>query len=444
MQILNTVEYYRDLVDSVRTKADAGFNTSLTDIWGRALSYQLINATNGGPGYTFSSIQDDEDFKNGNAPMPIIVADERAPGERIISLNATDIEFNPWEMGSHDPTLYAFAPLKYIGSNFTGGRIPDGDKCVRGFDNAGFIMGTSSSLFNVLLTRVDTYLGNAPDFLKDAINSLLRNIDQDNNDIADYKPNPFYHYNNGTNINAASKRLSLVDGGLDGQNIPLNPLIQPIRSVDVIFAIDSSGDTIEADDPSKNWPNGTALIATYERSTLNETMQNGTAFPAIPSANTFVNLGLNNRPTFFGCDASNMTGPSPLIVYLPNAPYVYWGNTSTEKMEYTDAERDGLIMNGYAGATQGNGTLDEQWPVCVGCAILSRSFDRTGETVPDACKQCFDRYCWNGTIDDDGTRPTYNPAMKLSELTTTSAAGQFMPNVVGLGVAAAVAGLLML
>jgi lysophospholipase len=47
--IVNTAEYWRDIENQVSAKADAGYNTSLTDYWGRALSYQLISATDGDP-----------------------------------------------------------------------------------------------------------------------------------------------------------------------------------------------------------------------------------------------------------------------------------------------------------------------------------------------------------------------------------------------------------
>jgi lysophospholipase len=43
------------------------------------------------------------------------------------------------------------------------------------------------------------------------------------------------------------------------------------------------------------WPNGTSLVATYQRS--QSSYANGTLFPEVPSQNTFVNLGLNSRPT---------------------------------------------------------------------------------------------------------------------------------------------------
>jgi lysophospholipase len=447
LQILSTADYYKNLVDSVTSKQDAVglFNVSLTDYWGRALSFQLVNATDGGPAFTFSSIQDDDAFKNGNAPMPILVALERAPGEVLLSLNATSFEFNPWETGSFDPTLYGFAPTKYLGSNFSNGELPDDQRCVAGFDNAGFVMGTSSSLFNQFMLNLSNVSG-VPDFLVSAVESVLGAIGQANNDIADYTPNPFKGFNNRSNPSADKDRLTLVDGGEDLQNLPLNPLIQPERRVDVIFAVDASADTVPPTDSAQNWPNGTALVATYDR-TSNETMQNGTAFPYIPDQNTFVNLGLNNRPTFFGCDAGNLTGKgiSPLIVYIPNSPYVYNSNTSTfAQLAYNNTERNAMISNGYNVATMANSTRQgySDWSTCVGCAIISRSLDRNNESVPDVCKQCFDKYCWNGTLASNTPAP-YFPQMVLQAVNVQSGVGRFVPNFVGLAVAVVVGGWLV-
>jgi lysophospholipase len=47
---LSIREYYQQLVDAVNAKDRAGFNTTITDYWGRGLSYQLFNATDGAPG----------------------------------------------------------------------------------------------------------------------------------------------------------------------------------------------------------------------------------------------------------------------------------------------------------------------------------------------------------------------------------------------------------
>ncbi|KAK5192878.1 Lysophospholipase 1 [Exophiala xenobiotica] len=412
LQILDTAEYYANLASDVNGKDDAGFDVSLTDVWGRALSFQLINATDGGPKYTFSSIAISQPFQDANSPFPILVADARAPGETLIPGNTTVYEFNPFEMGSWDPTSYGFVPTKYLGTNFTAGEVPNDDRCVIGFDNGGYIMGTSSTLFNQFILNLNET--DIPGTLKSLIANILGGVDEDNNDIADYTPNPFFHYRPEHNPSANSTRLTLVDGGEDLQNIPLHPLIQPYRNVDVIFAVDSSADT------NYNWPNATALVATYERSQSN--MSNNTLFPSIPDQNTIVNLGLNTRPTFFGCDVSNFTEGAhipPLVVYIPNSPYVTFSNESTFTLSTNNSYRDAIILNGQDVATMGNGTVDDTWPTCVGCAILSRSLDRTGTDIPEVCQQCFNRFCWNGTIDSSTPEP-YEPTPILTQLDISS------------------------
>lgn len=182
LQLLRTADYYATIASQVDAKADAGFNRSITDYWGRALSYQLINDTDGGPAYTWSSIALADNFRNGDTPMPILVADGRAPGEVLVSLNSTVYEFNPWELGSWDPTTYAFAPLEYIGSNFSQGVIPEGGNCVRGFDQSGYVMGTSSSLFNQFLLQINSTA--IPDFLREVFTNVLLALGQANDDIA--------------------------------------------------------------------------------------------------------------------------------------------------------------------------------------------------------------------------------------------------------------------
>lgn len=365
----------------------------------------MFNASKGGIDYTWSSIAKTQDFIDGNYPMPLVVADSRTTGEIIASTYSTVFEFNPWEFGTFDPTIYAFAPLEYLGSRFENGSLASNETCVRGFDNAGFIIGSSSTLFNEAITELGSNSSTITTFADDILKNLFAKFDSSDNDIAAYEPNPFYGYNDDSL--ASTTELDIVDGGEDGQNVPLHPLIQPERAVDIIFAIDSSADT------DYYWPNGTSLVATYERS-LNVTgIGNGTAFPSIPDQNTFINLGLNTRPTFFGCNSSNITGTAPIVVYLANAPYSSQSNTSTYQMTYEDGQRDNIITNGYEVVTMGNGTLDGNFTACVGCAILSRSFERTGTTLPDICTQCFTDYCWNGTTNST-TPNTYAPVDILS------------------------------
>lgn len=333
--------------------------------------------------------------------MPIIVALERPPGDLQIPANVSVFEFTPWEMGSYDASPFACAPLRYVGSNFSNGVIEKDGECIIGVDNIGFVMGTSSSLFNQAFLQLNK-ASNIPDFLSRALNETLEDVGDDNKDIASW-PNPFYKYNSPRNLNADASILTLVDGGEDLQNIPLYPLTLSERKVDVIFAVDSSADT------ATYWPNGTSLVATYQRFKSGFSENHGD-FPEVPDQNTFVNLGLNKRPTFFGCNNSATSGP--LIVYIPNAPYTYHSNVSTFDLEYSDSERNQIILNGYNVATMGNGTLDKDWLVCMGCAIVLRSLARTKTTVPNKCQDCFNSFCWNGTTND--TEPgTYEPELSI-------------------------------
>ena len=170
-------------------------------------------------------------------------------------------------------------------------------------------MGTSSLAFNTYLTK-DLYFN---------LSSSTSNI-----------RNPFFLY--GGSNETLSPMLYLDDGGEDLQNIPLLPLLQ--RNMDVIMAVDSSGDTGDLISIccGYNWPNGTAIIATYAYALSPKGRQQKISMPYIPPLTTFVEKQLSARPTFFGCDSRNGTNPNivpPLIVYLPNAPYTAWSNATT-------------------------------------------------------------------------------------------------------------------
>jgi lysophospholipase len=419
--IFSTASYWNDLVDDVHAKENAGFNTSITDIWGRALSHQFVNLTNGGPGLTLDDVRNYDVFQTHQMPFPIIVADGRAPNTTILNTNSTVFEFTPFELGSWDPSLYAFTDVKYLGTQVSNG-VPNGT-CYAGFDNAGFTMGTSSSLFNQFILQLNST--GLSGVVYDLALDLLTDLGTDNDDIAIYDPNPFANISTVNNSIANASYLSLVDGGEDGQNIPLVPLIQPLRKVDVVFAFDNSADT------TFSWPNGTSMVATYERQFGSE--GNNTIFPYVPDQTTFINLGLTKRPTFFGCNASNLTTlfnssqpesdrfVPPLIVYIANAPYSFFSNTSTFQLSYDTEEVDGIIQNGYNVVTQANGTVDSEWTACVGCAIIQRELERRGQAPSQQCQNCFNKYCWDGTIstaavnqtDIDPTLSVKSPASRV-------------------------------
>lgn len=55
------------------------------------------------------------------------------------------------EWGSWDPQLSAMMNMSYAGTNLNNGQPDNSTACVTGFDEVGFMMGTSASLFNVSL-----------------------------------------------------------------------------------------------------------------------------------------------------------------------------------------------------------------------------------------------------------------------------------------------------
>lgn len=404
INVFKTFGYWDDIIDAVKAKQRAGWNCSLTDLWGRGLSYQLFNGTQGGIDKRFSDISTDPKFTSGEVPFPVHVTDRRNIGESIIGLNSTVFEFNPFEIGSWDPNTYQFADLKYVGTELQNGKPVDDSQCIVGYDQIGYMIGTSATLFNQFILQINgTGISGR---VYDLAHSILSDLSSDNDDISIFRPNPFYDI--GDYVDSDRETLTLVDGGEDNMNIPIYPLYQPQREVDIIFAFDNSADT------NASWPDGASLVATYERQFGSQ--GNGTHFPYIPDSNTFLENGLVGQPTFFGCNASNLTslyandthehlGNSsadglnipPVVVYIANSLHSYNGNTSTFKLSYDTDVRDQVITNGFNVMSQNNGTIDSEWRSCLGCAIVLREQQRRGVTPTEQCQKCFTKYCWDGS-----------------------------------------------
>ncbi|RCK57915.1 Lysophospholipase 1 [Candida viswanathii] len=351
---IKQVEEWTDIALQVRSKSGAGFNVSMTDIYGRLLSYPLLTTSlqNEGDAYLWSDVASSSEFQNHQMPYPILVSDGREPGSKVVNINSTVIELTPYEFGSWDPSLNNFVETKYLGTNIENGYPTDNCLSVSGSE--------------------------IPSILKDLLNDILVNpLYQSNVDIAAFNPNPFYKTQDADTKISQSPTLYLADGGEDGQNIPLAPLVH--RKVSVIFAFDNSKDT------STTWPDGTSLIKTYERQFSEQGA--GFAFPYVPDQYTFRNLNLTSH-----------IYDVPLVIYNANRPFSYWSNTSTFKLKYSEEEKQAMIANGYEVASRKNGTLDDEWAACVGCAIIRREQERQGIEQSEQCKRCFENYCWDGTI----------------------------------------------
>ena len=266
------------------------FPPTLTDPWGRLLSYQLLYGFDGGVTIRLSSITSFSNFTSQNVPYPIItgLGVKTFDGQCLPGPNATMYEFTPFEFGSWDAGVSAFTQTKYLGTALNNG-MPINGTCVISYDNLGHVLGTSSNLFNEACGNVpatnstSNIVGGLATIVSKAHSLSTRD------EYAVY-PNPFHNYARSSLVSAQTE-LDLVDGGEALQNNPIFPLLQPSRGVDAIIVNDNSAD-------SNNFPNGSEILTTYVQS-LNAGL---TKMPFIPSVETFVAEGLNKRPTFFGCD----------------------------------------------------------------------------------------------------------------------------------------------
>lgn len=373
------LQFYIDLHLEVRPKKVKGFPVSFTDYLGKAFIKRLrkgflhdINTT------SFSQLaKRSHKFRNFQAPIPIFVANCKNG-----LLKNVIFEFTPFEFGSWDKLLKLFVKLPYLGSRVIRGKAI---KCFNGFDDIGFITATSSSIFNNVLIYVWELTSQSSKETIRAVRAIMSifglgnsksnttslqpsYINRLNTDYAVYQPNPFYKYPGVSNELTNNDYLYLVDGGEDGENIPLRSLLVPERKLDMVFIIDSSSD-------KDNYANGTKLqnilrlIDHEERHFVQE-----------------IDFTLQN-PIALGCHDKTL----PVILYYANSEHSYASNMSTFKITYNESEVFGMLENG---GKIFNSDSDNYYKNCLGCLILKRSLDcLQSSAIPSFCYKCYDDFC---------------------------------------------------
>jgi lysophospholipase len=111
-----------------------------------------------------------------------------------------------------------------------------------------------------------------------------------------------------------------------------------------------------------------------------------------------------SRPTFFGCDANLKTTNdtrAPIVLYLANTPYSSYTNYSEYSNAFSDEDMAVIMANSFNIVTLGNGGLDQEWPECLGCAVIDRSLVRSENQRTSQCQPCFGKYCWSGVVDNE-------------------------------------------
>ena len=373
--LLTAPTAYAAVSADVASKAAAGFAPTLVDPYGRLLSYQLLYGPDGGVSDTLSGITKESNFTSFNVPYPIITSlgVKTSQGQCLPGPNATQYELHPYEFGSWDNGVSAFTQTAYLGTSLSDGQ-PSNGTCIKNYDNLGYVLGTSSNLFNEACAPIPPINTTTNSFnaLAEDLAAIVNQVHSvgTREEYAVY-PNPFHNYPRSSLVSAQTE-LDLVDGGEALQNNPIWPLLH--RAVDVIIVNDNSADT------SNNFPNGSEIYTTYQQA-----MGQGlTRMPTIPPVATFIAQGLNQRPTFFGCNTNSVS----TIIYIPNYNYTFPSNEPTAKLEYTVAETDAMIANGVQIATKGG---DMGWPLCLACGIMKKA----GGTLPVGCTACYKQYCFN-------------------------------------------------
>ncbi|SCU97889.1 LAFA_0G14004g1_1 [Lachancea sp. 'fantastica'] len=408
------LEFYVDLHRTVRAKKLSGFPLSFTDYWGHA----LINGIAPQAGQTSLStlVEDSKRFREYKTPFPIIVANCKNNNMRHAVFEFTPFEFGSWT------NLRLFMRLKYLGSTMKAGEAKN---CYTGFDEISFITATSSSIFNNVLMCIWQVI--APSIqTRKAIGAILSafSIAFENSgnktsaeaaiaprpEYAIYHPNPFYQYPGSADDLKKESRLYLVDGGEDGQNIPIGPLLIPERKLDVILALDSSSDI-------DGYPNGSMLHNFYRDNYIatHENMLEGKSspyqlLPYIPTSEEFVEKRLLSHPIAFGCHLSsypdikidlnsNLTSMvlPPIILYHANAEHSFKANVSTFKLRFTHTEVAQMLNNGRDIFSFDS---SPKYKRCLACLLVKRAHDRhqlksEPTTLPFFCEVCFSDYCFN-------------------------------------------------
>lgn len=387
-----------NLAANVASKQAAGFPISIIDAWGRLLSYVTLLGDDQGAATHMSDILNFGGYTSFQKPYPIITAigvEDPSDGCGLPPKNATQYEFTPHEFGSWESQIGNFMQTKYVGTAMNNGSpLLLNLTCTNGFDNVGWIIGTSSNVFNENCGSIRNNLTNTGDFFSAELYQQVRGLVNDLlgtgiEALYALMPNPFAGLASAPAV-ADSPMLRLVDGGQTIQVPPIWPLLYR-PDVSVLFISDNS-----ADNPT-NYPNTGKKINLPDGNQLHNTQKQaraegvGNRLPVIPPKERFQALNLNKKSTFFGCNEP-ADSPAVTIVYLPNRDIVFNSDQTASRLQYDAHDFNAMIDNGVHIATNNN---DPGFATCVGCATMKRAAQKAGKALPAACGACFKKYCYN-------------------------------------------------
>lgn len=404
-----SLSWFQELYEEVKPKQDAGYEITAVDLFGRILSKYMFEEDDADYGIDllWSDLRYTEAFSNYDMPFPIIAAS--GGGDSNASTYSDNLfEVTPYEFGSFSPLVGGFIPIEILGSTLDEGLPVNSSDCTSFFDNVGFLTACSSNILagvdtifqgflsgdEIYINYISEYLGQniTVEFAKTILSIINPNF---NHTLYGIVENPFYGTSLASNESDIPdyEILRLVDGGYV-EVTPFDPYLAPAREIDVVFAFDNSGDTDDS------WPSGASFFETEER--WFDAYPEDNFYQLPDSVEEFVELGLNKKPSFFGCDGSylvtdennpNATAEynimKPLIIYFPNTNISTMSNVTSYQFSYDT--RDNLVENGFDIVQNDE---DEDFAQCVGCAIIRRSEERANISISPFCQSCFNKYCY--------------------------------------------------
>ncbi|KAF8553911.1 hypothetical protein OG21DRAFT_1485081 [Imleria badia] len=254
------------------------------------------------------------------------------------------------EMGSYDPTLAAFTPMKYLGAT-------NETLCVTNLDQIGMVLGASGigpRVYPIVTTLNATF--------------PQRNIMLDSAVFPNAFQGPAME---GQLIDAKETVIMMSDDGSDGEAVPVQPLLVKASKA-VIILVKRSSSRTKTGRTSTEHPKPHHFPTAY-------------FFPPVPTnVSEFIAQNFSTRPTFFGCDSST---EAPLIIYVANGGPSRNARPSNVSLPELQAILDQSYLIGTQGypASAGEAT-DPEWPAC---AVVDRARNRTGVARSGICATCL-------------------------------------------------------
>merc|ERR1712196_21917 len=295
-------------------------------------------------------------------------------------------EFGVWDDGTFAPGFSGFGPSN---AAILATQAPDGSTACEGNDSwimKLLCMALQFDVFRLYETESETFRITDPPLL----------------------PVPEY---------PLSRPLYAMDGQ-PCEGIPIAPLLEPVRDLDIILAVDATSPWVQSIGDPNSFPEGDALqmSAFYA-------LGRGLPFPEMPLLKDFVNEPeLLQKNTFFGCFNASV----PAVVYVPHRNVTYSRddvNLFVGEAQISVLDQEEIFENGRAMVTGDN------FQSCLLCISQAKFVQRrsTGEgqdreafeaTLNDLgrpCMGCLEQ-CWSGPSSMAGYSGDQEPQAFLDSL----------------------------